>query len=46
MPGPTLFNVYLFAMCMLGPHRGQKKASHPLELGLQAAMSCHVGAIN
>lgn len=31
---------------MPGAHRNQKKASDPLELELQTAMSCHVGAQN
>lgn len=38
--------MYLHTMCISGTHRGQKKASGPLELELQAMVSCQVNAGN
>lgn len=32
----------LYTICMSGIHRGQKKASDPLELELEKIVSCHI----
>ena len=38
--------VYLCIMCMTGAHGDQKMVSYPLELELQAVVSCRISAKN
>ena len=37
--------IYMYQVCACCP-QGQKRASNPLELGLQIVVNCHVGAGN
>lgn len=35
--------IYLYTMCTVGAHEGQKRMSDIPELQLQTVVSCHVG---